>query len=148
MTGGSTVFFMASYSYLSDISNPKNRTTRFALMDGLFPIGFYIGNAIAGPVTKYLGFLFNFALGMLFAMLAVAYIVFYMKESSSVRDKPIQKEIEDVVKDLQLNQKFEGESMNLIAINCNLSVTVRVTFFIERILLFNLHMQFLHFHLL
>ena len=109
MTGGSTVFFMASYSYLSDISNPKNRTTRFALMDGLFPIGFYIGNAMAGPVAKYLGFLFNFALGMLFALLAVAYIVFFMKESSVVRDKRMQQEIEDEVKDLQLHQKFEGQ---------------------------------------
>ena len=48
MTGGSTVLYMSAYSYISDITSLKDRTTRFALMDGALSIGYYGGNALAG----------------------------------------------------------------------------------------------------
>lgn len=108
MTGGSTVFFLASYSYISDISDPKKRTTRMAYMDGLFPLGFYIGNALAGPVTKYLGFGYNFSLGMLCSCLAAAYVVFFVKDSRIARDARIKKDLEDQIMEMKLKKNTKG----------------------------------------
>ena len=81
LTGGSAVFFLASYSYITDISSPEMRTIRIAFIDGLFPVGFYVGNALAGPVQKYLGPTYNFGLGMSFALLATLYAAFFLKDS-------------------------------------------------------------------
>ena len=83
LTGGSAVFFLASYSYITDISSPEMRTIRIAFIDGLFPVGFYVGNALAGPVQKYLGPTYNFGLGMSFALLATLYAMFFLKDSRS-----------------------------------------------------------------
>ena len=56
-------------------------------MDGLFHIGFYAGNGLAGPVKKHLGLPYNFALGMLFAAIAAAYVLLRIKESHVPKQK-------------------------------------------------------------
>ena len=84
------MFFLASYSYITDISSPEMRTTRIALLDGLFPLGFYIGNALAGPVYRYLGPVYNFGLGMLFAMNAVLYTIFFVRDSREELNKKLE----------------------------------------------------------
>ena len=93
LTGGSTVFFLASYAYITDISSPEMRTTRIALVDGLFPLGFYSGTAFAGPIQKHLGEIYNFGFGMFFALLAVLYTIFFLKDSR-----------------VELNKKLEADS--------------------------------------
>ena len=61
-----------------------------------------------GIVAKYYGVLVNFSLGMLFALLAVSYIIFFLKDSSVIRDQRLQREIEEEIQDLELHKKFEG----------------------------------------
>ena len=55
LTGGFAVFFMACYSYISDVSEPEQRTRRFAIFDGFWPIGYYIGMALR-LLISYLDF--------------------------------------------------------------------------------------------
>ncbi len=85
MTGGYVCFYLACYSYIADISDTKSRTKRLSLIDGLFPLGFYIGNASAGYIKKNLGFMYNFSLGMLFAMIAMGYTCIFVKDSKHIR---------------------------------------------------------------
>ena len=87
-----------------------------ALMDGVFPIGFYIGNALAGPVAENLGFLYNFAFGMLFSLLGCAYVVVFVGDSRIIRDQRLKKENEGKVKALKLANKFKGVLCNLLKI--------------------------------
>ena len=49
-TGGYAIFYLGCYAYIADISEPENRTRRLAMLDGLFPLGFYIGNASSGVI--------------------------------------------------------------------------------------------------
>ena len=43
LTGGATCFYLASYSYMADITTPETRTRRLSLLDCFMPIGFCIG---------------------------------------------------------------------------------------------------------
>ena len=56
-----------------------------SMMDGLFPLGFYLGNAMSGYIKNNLGFMYNFALGMLFSILAMAYTYLFVEDSKHLR---------------------------------------------------------------
>ena len=62
-------------------TNAKSATVRIAIMDGLIHIGFYVGNAMAGPVKKNLGLKYNFALGALMTIIAAAYTIIFVEET-------------------------------------------------------------------
>ena len=59
------MYFLACYSYLSDVSSTSTRTRRFAFLDGLWPIAYFLGNYLAGPIQTNLGYMYNYGLGML-----------------------------------------------------------------------------------
>ena len=64
-TGGSTLFFLAAYSYIADVTSAENRTQRIAFLDGLWPIGYFFGMYLAGQIKTNLGYMYNYSLGML-----------------------------------------------------------------------------------
>lgn len=101
---------MAAYSYIADVSKVKSRTRRLSYLDGLFPLGFYTANALAGPIKNKLGLMFNFALGMLCAITCFAYCLIFVKESKVTRDKRLEKE---KVEMLQYNIEEEGNKLNI-----------------------------------
>ena len=43
LTGGATCFYLASYSYMSDVTTAETRTRRLSFLDAFMPIGFIIG---------------------------------------------------------------------------------------------------------
>ena len=105
------MFYMASYSYISDVSDPKTRTKRFAYLDGVFPLGFYIGNSLAGIIKKTLGFYYNFGLGMLCASMAVLYCIFFVQDSRILRDERIKNQN---AKEMQAAGSKENSSGNVL----------------------------------
>ena len=52
LTGGSAIWRIAAYSYISDISEPQMRTKRIAVCDGMFLMGFYIGNKLSSTTDQ------------------------------------------------------------------------------------------------
>ena len=87
LTGGRPVFCLAVYSYMSDITTSKVRTKRLAFLDGVFPIGYTLGNSLSGIIKSQLGFYYSFGFGILFATLAILYCCFMVKESRSVHNE-------------------------------------------------------------
>lgn len=115
MTGGSTTFFMASYSYIADISDTESRTRRIAFLDGVFPIGFYIGNSLAGIIKKNLGFMYNFSFAMICAGLATLYCVFFVKDSRIERDRRVIKELEKDLDHLKHQDDNKGKKLSFLS---------------------------------
>ena len=112
MTGGSAIWRIAAYAYLSDVSEPEMRTKRIAFCDGMFLLGFYIGNMLGGPVQHNLGYGYNFGFGMICSLLAIAWCVLFVKDSKELRDARLRKELalKNLV-GLGLNGSNEANSM-------------------------------------
>ena len=84
LSGGSSLFYLGAYSMIADLNkrdSTGSATVRLAIMDGIHYLGFYVGNAIAGPVKDNFGLKYNFALGLLFAIIAGAYTLLFIKET-------------------------------------------------------------------
>ena len=116
MTGGSTTFFMASYSYIADISDDESRTRRIAFLDGVFPIGFYIGNTLASIIKKQLGFMYNFSFAMICAALAVLYCIFFVKDSRIERDQRVKEQLEKDLQHLAHHNGNKGKNSCLVSL--------------------------------
>ena len=58
------MFWAACYGYLTDITSEKNRTKRFAYLDGLSPIARIIGMFLGALIKDNLGIIYNFIFGI------------------------------------------------------------------------------------
>ena len=102
------MFYLACYSYISDVSEPEMRTKRIAFLDGLFPLGFYLGNSLSGIIKVRLGMAYNFGFGMVSAMLAVLYCCIFVKDSHVKRDERLKNELAEELKELKEHTTKEG----------------------------------------
>ena len=73
------MFWLACYSYISDITQPNQRTKRLSFLDGMFPAGFFIGMGMSGFIKSRLGFYGNFGLGIAMISICLAYTIFFLK---------------------------------------------------------------------
>lgn len=94
-TGGFVCFFMAVNAYMADVTAPEHRTKRIAFMSGLWPVGFNIGKALSGVIKDNLGFMYNFSIGMLLSLSAMLYVQVFVKDSITIRNERIKKELQE-----------------------------------------------------
>ena len=77
---------MACNAYLADITDPKHLTKRVAIMSGGSLIGINIGKGLSGVINEELGFMYNFAFGMLSSVLTAVYAIVFLKNSVRLRE--------------------------------------------------------------
>ena len=116
LSGGSSLFYLGAYSMIADLNkrdSTGSATVRLAIMDGIHYLGFYVGNAIAGPVKDNFGLKYNFALGLLFAIIAGAYTLLFIKETL-VKQKD-ENELEKASLEIWSNKNTKGNELRLIS---------------------------------
>ena len=78
------MFYLGSYCMIADITkktSAASSTLRLAFLDGIGRIGFFMGNAAAGPIKANLGLKYNFAFGLLFTVISAAYTMIFIPET-------------------------------------------------------------------
>ena len=85
--GGSTCFYLAVYSYMSDVSSPEARTRRFAILDSFAFIGRMIGLPIGTFIKNNYGFLPIYIAASLIVLVCIIYVLLGLKESVKKEQK-------------------------------------------------------------
>ncbi|XP_045132812.1 proton-coupled folate transporter-like [Portunus trituberculatus] len=80
--GGANVGILsATTSYISDITNEKQRTSRMIVANSLWYLGGPVGTLVAAVMIKHVGYHLPLAMVLLIYAVATVYIVVYVKES-------------------------------------------------------------------
>ena len=87
--GGSNLFMMAAYAYISDLSTKDKRTKRFTMIEAISPLGWAAGAALGGVLQKHFGYVVTFGIGAGTCFLGVLYIACMVKDSRTIRDAKI-----------------------------------------------------------
>ncbi|XP_059089162.1 proton-coupled folate transporter-like [Tigriopus californicus] len=81
LCGSFVLYYLGIYSYISDVTSNKNRTTRLSFADGTDYISTMIGTSSSGPLFKFLGFYFVFGASATLSLCAVVYLACFVQES-------------------------------------------------------------------
>ena len=95
VTGGQVVFFLATKCYISDITGQQERTTRFAIVDAFYSVGWLMGLPIGTRIKKKFGYvaLFSTTLGLTVA--TFLYTLVFLQDSVHRLSEERKKERED-----------------------------------------------------
>ena len=86
------MFFLACYSYISDITTKENRTKRLAYLDGIHIISYALGMTLSGYIKHGLGLFAPFAFAIGGSILCILYIIFIVKDSRKLRPQEVMEE--------------------------------------------------------
>ncbi|XP_011180974.1 uncharacterized protein LOC105211320 [Zeugodacus cucurbitae] len=92
--GGLTFCLMAIYSYITIATPEEDRIFRFGIFAMFVTAVPFIGQPISGFLFQKLGYIFSFGMAASFQIIAILYIVFFIKEIKST-PKSAEKEPED-----------------------------------------------------
>ena len=81
LTGGAACFYLASYSYMVDITSPESRTKRLSLLDSFMPIGFFIGLPLGTHIRTHYGYVALYSTAGSVILAAILYVALVLKES-------------------------------------------------------------------
>ncbi|XP_068226199.1 lysosomal proton-coupled steroid conjugate and bile acid symporter SLC46A3-like [Palaemon carinicauda] len=92
--GGWSLFFMAVYSYMSDMSKAEARTKRLALMKGIWSLGSPAGTALGTLIYDAGGFCWVFGFSTFLYLLCFFYSLFIIKDNKKLieQNKEISKQ--------------------------------------------------------
>ena len=88
MCGNFVLYYLAEYSYISDVTSEAERTSRISIVDGTDYIFTMVGTAISGVAFATVGYFGIFGAGAVCDTLGVLYVAFVLKESIGPRAPP------------------------------------------------------------
>ncbi|KAL7729113.1 hypothetical protein ACLKA6_009587 [Drosophila palustris] len=87
--GGITFCLMALYSYITIATPEKDRVFRFGIF-AMFVTALPFLNIISGFLYRILGYKLSFASAVVFQIIAILYIIFFIKELKPAKEKPTE----------------------------------------------------------
>jgi MFS transporter, PCFT/HCP family, solute carrier family 46, member 3 len=78
--GGYAVYYLGVYSYGTNITKPKDRAHRLARLDGMETTATIIGTILSPIIYKGLGYYGSYCFSGIFILLAIIYIILFVKE--------------------------------------------------------------------
>ncbi|CAH1248785.1 SLC46A3 [Branchiostoma lanceolatum] len=103
LCGGYGCVLMATYSYVSDITDGSSRTWRIGILDTMSSLGAAVGGAVSGIILDKAGNLPVFILYVVLNATTIVYILLWLKESVQTNESNIQKS-----EDRTLRSKTKG----------------------------------------
>ena len=109
-TGGAICFYLASYSYMVDITTAETRTRRLSILDSFMPVGFIVGLPFGTFIKNNYGLvsLYSVAAGIIF--IAMVYVFFVVKDSRAGFDEAKMQEVHNTKSNVVLRCN-KGEKM-------------------------------------
>ena len=87
MTGGVAAFYLASYSFMVDITTPSTRTRRLAILDSFMSVGGLIGLQLGTLLKRKFGFISVFTTGVVLMTLSLVYLIFFITENKRKKEE-------------------------------------------------------------
>ena len=81
VTGGSIVFFLATKCFIVDITTEETRTTRMAVLDAFYSVGYLAGLPLGNYIKKQFGYIYLFSLTLGVVIFAMIYTALFIRDS-------------------------------------------------------------------
>ena len=95
VTGGSIVFMLATKCFLIDITTEENRTTRMAVLDAFYSVGYLIGLPLGNYIKKSFGYVPLFGVTLTLTIITMFYVAFFIKDSYALVSEEKKKEFDE-----------------------------------------------------
>ena len=108
LCGTYVAYYLAIYSYITDITLQSQRTFRLAVVDGLDYVSTSIGTLTAAPLFLAYGYYSVFGASALCCLLALLYLGLFVKESLGMKVDSEEAEVDGASEDFPLQESSEG----------------------------------------
>ena len=82
LSGGYICLNIGLYGYIGDVTTSESRTTRMSVLNGVFSLGYVVGNILGGQLYKAYGsYYLNFGISLALAFVGAGYAVAFVPES-------------------------------------------------------------------
>jgi len=100
-------YYIAEYSFITDITGITDRTYRLSIIDGMDYVSTSIGTKISAPLYKHIGYFGVFGCSASVCLLALVYLVFFVKESlkSKVQNTALEDQGDKTNHETPLNEE-------------------------------------------
>ena len=88
-TGGSTLHYLAMYSYVSDVSSPETRTRRLGILSAMMAVGAGAGRVGGGLLLQHVGSSALLISSLFCCVVGMLYVIVLLDDSSNIDGRDV-----------------------------------------------------------